>query len=231
MESWQKIWSTRTLEKARQPKLPDLLGLDGFASGVGAVSPASWRAYVNRRASEIGLGTQASVFEIGCGSGAFLWVLRERGCKIGGIDYAANLVAVAARAIPDGQWQVGEADQAIGMRRYDVVVANSVFHYFPSLEYAGRVLQNMLEAAKSAVAVLDVPDLELTASDIANRRAVLGKEEYDRRYAGLSHLALTPDWFYGFGGKGWQVKAAAQDIPEYGNSPYRFNVIIKRDQD
>lgn len=228
VKNWQKIWNTRTLDGAGQPKLADLLGLDGFASGVGAVSPASWRAYVTRRARDMGLGAQSTVFEIGCGAGAFLWVLRERGCQVAGLDYAANLIAVAARAMPDGLWQVGEADQVIGKGRYDAVVANSVWHYFQSLEYAGRVLQNMLETAKSAVAVLDVPNLNLAAYDVANRRAVLGKEEYDRRYAGLTHLAVAPDWFHGFGGKDWEVKTAAQDIPEYGNNSYRFNVIIKR---
>jgi len=228
MNSWQEIWSRRAVAVKRFD-LPDLLRLDGYDKGAGMIAPTVWRAYVARRAKELSLGTGRAVFEVGCGAGAFLWVLREQGCVVSGLDYSAALIAAAAQSMPDGVWRVGQADEPLGTGLYDVVVAQSVFHYFPTEEYAQRVVRHMVQAATSAVGILDVPDGRLAARAEAQRRAALGGEEYGRRYAGLQHLMLTPAWFKANVPLGWAISIQPQDIAGYGNNPYRFNVILKRE--
>lgn len=231
MNRWQEIWNQRTVGLTEQLSLEDLLQLDGFAAGAGAITPPVWRAYVERRADEMRLAAGTSVFEVGCGSGAFLWPLHERGCRVSGIDYSSALIATAQRAIPAGTWRVGEADQPLGEKAYDAVIANSVFHYFPTAEYAKRVVHTMMTAARRAVAILDVPDTRLAAFDIAHRHKVLGKREYEKLYVGLNHLTFMPEWFEQQVSNNWSLKTLRQDIPNYGNNPYRFNVIMTRGAD
>lgn len=227
MNNWQDIWNRREVQAKDRPMLQDLIRLDGFDSGAGAISLEAWQAYVARRAGDMGLKVDWSVFEIGCGAGAFLLPLRERGCKVGGVDYSAALIAAAEEAMPEGHWQVGSADQSFGEDIvYDAFVANSVFQYFPDEDYAGKVVATMARVARHAVAILDVPDARLAAQAEAARRQAAGEETYKQRYAGLHHLVLLPDWFRTKVPAGWQVRVTPQDIAEYGNSPYRFNVIM-----
>lgn len=229
MNRWKTIWNKRTLDRKEQPQLADLLRLDGYDSGAGTITTAVWQSYVVRRATELELTAGNTVFEIGCGAGAFLWVLRGLGCQVAGLDYAKPLIATAARAMPDSHWQVGEANQPLGTAAYDVVVAQSVFHYFPSEEYARQVLHNMTQGARRAVAILDVPDTHLAEQAEVYRQAALGQKEYQQRYADLHHLTLTPVWFETNAPPHWEVTIAPQDIAEFGNTPFRFNVILRRE--
>ena len=202
--------------------------LNGYDTGAGVITPESWEEYVDRRAQEVGVAAGDTVFEIGCGAGAFLWVLHKKGFAVGGIDYSRSLIAAAREAMTDGTWRVGEAGEKIGTLKYDAVIANSVFHYFPDKEYAKHVLGTMLTAARQAVGIFDVPDERVSQLAREHRREILGKEEYDRRYRGLEHLAFDPQWFTDVSGPGWEVTHKSQDIENYGNNQYRFNIVMKR---
>lgn len=41
----------------------------------------------------------SSAYEVGCGSGANLYLIKNRGIKIGGIDYSENLTNVAEKLL------------------------------------------------------------------------------------------------------------------------------------
>lgn len=228
MSDWQKIWNARAINLRERPQLTDLLQLDGYDKGAGIISPKIWRAYVARRAGELRIKSGLSVFEIGCGAGAFLWPLHEIGCLVSGLDYSPVLIATAKQAMPEGNWWVAEANHPLGEKTYDIVLAQSVWHYFPDKNYAKHVLQNMLSAARQAVGILDVLDTSLAAAAETSRRATLGEEEYKKRYAGLHHLTFDPHWFQANVPAGWLVTTSPQDIPNYGNNRYRFNVMIRR---
>lgn len=69
--------------------------LDGYDS-VGRIAPEDFRAYGQIIAEKLALWDGASIYEVGCGSGAFLYTLRELfSLQIGGNDYAAGLLETA----------------------------------------------------------------------------------------------------------------------------------------
>lgn len=229
MNNWQNIWTRRVIQVPERLTLEDLIRLDGFDTGAGAISLEAWQAYVMRRADEMGIQAGWSVFEIGCGAGAFLWPLHQRGCRVAGIDYSAVLIEAAQQTIPDGQWQIGGAHQLVlTPRSYNVLVANSVFQYFPDADYAQHVLKHMLQTAQQTVAILDVPDARLQEVAQVARRQSLGEEQYNTKYQGLGHQTYLRAWFQEITPDGWQVQTSPQDITAYGNSKYRFNVILQR---
>lgn len=226
MPEWRGIWEARRLEPAQGSMLAQLLAADGFDTGFGTMPEPAWRDYVRRCAQRLGIAAADTLFEVGCGAGAFLYPLAESGCRVGGLDYSPALIALARAAIPSGDWQVGEAGTALAA--VDVVLASGVFLYLPSLEEAGRVLASMAAAARRGLMVLDVPDATRRAATEARRRATLGEAEYERRYAGLQHLYFDRDWFAPHL-PGFVVEIEDQAIPGYANSAGRFNVFARRE--
>ena len=71
-----------------------------------------------------------SIFEVGCGAGAFLYPFYQMGHRVAGIDYAQNLVHLAATVMPAAEIRLGEATALPTQQSYDVVVSNGVFLYF-----------------------------------------------------------------------------------------------------
>jgi SAM-dependent methyltransferase len=224
--NWNDVWAARRLDSARGTLLEQLLAADGFDTGFGSVTAEAWAAAVRHRARELGIAAGSSVFEVGCGAGAFLHELRALGCTVGGIDSSPALIEIARRALPDGQFDVCDAALLSPEPTADFVISSGVFLYFASLAYARGVVDAMVRKATGAVAILDVPDLSYSAAAIAERHAALGGgAAYRERYAGLNHLYYDRDWM----GDALRtagltaVTIADQDITGYPNGRHRFN--------
>ena len=111
----------------------------------------------------------------------------------------------------------------------DVVVANSVFFYFPDHMYAQAVLNRMVQMAKKSVGVLDVPDFSKRDYALSLRREQMGDTEYEEKYKGLDHLYYSKDWFkQSLANTAVKVHIEDQDIPGCINSHFRFNVFLHK---
>jgi len=224
--TWADIWAARRLDPAHGSRLRQLMAADGLDTGFGDVEEAAWRAFVRRSAATAGIAPGASVFEVGCGAGAFLYELDAMGCAVGGVDASAALVGYARAALPRGRWSVGDAADLDVTEPWDYVGACGVFLYFPTLEYAGRVLARMVRKARRGVFLLDVPDLAKREATEAERRRRTGEQAYAARYDGLEHLYVAKDWFVrelaALGAR--DVRVEDQVIAGYGNAAGRYNV-------
>lgn len=201
------------------------MAADGMDTGFCGVTDDAWREFVRRVSSTLEIAPGASVFEVGCGAGAFLYELYETGCMVGGIDQSAALVSYARQAMPRGRFAVGEATSIDPDDPYDVVVSCGVFLYFPTLEYARTVIAQMAAKARRAIAILDVPDLARQEQAIAFRRGTLGEAAYEEKYRGLEHLYYDKSWINevmqscGLG----RTRIDDQAIPGYGSGAHRYN--------
>ncbi|KAF0815042.1 Trans-aconitate 2-methyltransferase [Andreprevotia sp. IGB-42] len=228
MQNWHAIWNRRQGELGSDA-LQSLIELDGFDAGAGRIIAADWRAYVHLIAQRLHLQAGQGVYEVGCGAGAFLYALQELGVHIGGLDYSASLVAKASEVMPDGDFTHGEAVQMPLEPVYDVVLANSVFHYFPDQDYAAQVLQRMLDKATRMVAILEVPDLASRDEAERIRRDSLSPSAYEEKYRGLAHFYYDRSWFADFAAqRGYHCQVFDQCIPNYAQSPFRFNCLITK---
>jgi trans-aconitate methyltransferase len=227
-QSWKDIWNRRSAKK-EELDLDALIKLDGFDSGAGRIEVLDWQDYASLIAKKLGVKECSSVYEIGCGAGAFLYALRqEYTLSVGGIDYSAGLIAAATRAMPDGDFIVSEADAMEVIPNYDFVISNGVFHYF-NLDYAIGVLNRMIKKAKVAVAVLEVPDLSTKDESEAFRRDILSQVEYEKKYAGLEHTYYSRDWFRAqaeFHGLDCEVFDGC--VRNYAQNQFRFGCIIHK---
>lgn len=149
--------------------------------------------------------------------------------KIGGIDFSHSLAQIAKIALPFADIRQGEAI-SIDLNQYDCVCSFSVFHYFKSLEYAKEVIGKMIAKAKKCVLFLDILDLETKESDIAYKKKLCGSD-YSRLYEGETrHLYYPKELFHTLAKKNQcQINIEQQHIPNYENSAFRFNVIMRKE--
>jgi trans-aconitate methyltransferase len=226
--NWRPVWERKGAQvQDGALALGELLRANGFDTGHGDITVDAWTAYAEQVLDLLGAEPGHSVYEIGCGAGAFLMPIRQLGLTVAGSDYSSSLLAAASKALPDGEFECCEASDVPPLPRHDFVVANSVFFYFADLDYAEAVIRTMVGKARRGIAILDNPDLAHREETLALRYQVAGgKAEYEERYRGLDHLYFSRDWF---AQRLLQVGAASvvirdQEIKHYGNAAGRFNV-------
>jgi SAM-dependent methyltransferase len=91
-----------------------------------------------------GLEPGSAVLDIGCGAGAFLRLVAERGGVPHGIDASESLIALAGSRLPDADLRVGEMeDLPWGDDSFDLVTGFNSFFFaddmVAALREAGRV--------------------------------------------------------------------------------------------
>lgn len=230
LNKWEQVWNQKQLEPTPDLSLEQLLEADGFSSQFGGLKESgAWLEYVERLANQLEISQDDSIFEVGCGAGAFLYRFYQKGNNVGGIDYSANLAKIALSVMPKADISVGEAIDIPVTNQFDIVVSNGVFLYFPTYEYAASVLQRMVQMATKSIGIFDVPDLSKQDEALTVRKAKLGEAEYQEMYQGLDHLYYSKEWFQQeLANEPVQVRIEDQNIRGYGNNEYRFNVLIHK---
>ena len=143
--NWHSIWNKRRLQDCSNISLAELISLDGFDTGAGRIEENDWCVYAKSIADKLSIKDNSSVFEVGCGSGAFLFaILNFYSIKPGGIDYSQGLIDAASIAMPNGDFSVLEASLLPTDTKYDYILSNGVFHYF-SLDYAETVMAKIVD--------------------------------------------------------------------------------------
>ena len=225
---WKEIWIKREI-KYGDDKLLSLIRLDGFDHSAGNISKVDWMKYVNWIKSKLVIDGTSSIFEIGCGGGAFIYPFYKMGHRVGGIDYSDSMIKNIQNAIPSMKFYCCEAAKLKVSKKFDVVISNSVFQYFPSYDYAEEVVNKMLNKAIKKIAVLDINDIDKKNSANKLRRGTLSEEEYKTKYSGLDHLFYDKTFFIDIAKEfNCNAQVFSQNIRGYGNNPLRFNVIISK---
>jgi 2-polyprenyl-3-methyl-5-hydroxy-6-metoxy-1,4-benzoquinol methylase len=68
--------------------------------------------------TEIGEGTR--VLDCGCGAGRFASMASDRGASVAGIDASAELIAIAAERVPEGEFRAGDIERCREDGSFDV---------------------------------------------------------------------------------------------------------------
>jgi ubiquinone/menaquinone biosynthesis C-methylase UbiE len=144
MTDWREVW----IRKGSSPSR-DLKELDGFEATT--IDPCAAAARISET---LELAPTDTLLEVGCGAGMIAQYLH---CRYFGIDYSPSLLD-RHRDILGNPVSLAEASHLpFPDQSFDHVLAYSVFHYFPSQEYAGLVCREMERIAKRSVFIGDLP--------------------------------------------------------------------------
>lgn len=230
---WQAIWNRRrasdeALTGDWQDVFLELKRLNGYDIVEGGVPLASFLAQDAQMRELLRLSPGKSVFEIGCGAGANLYLFARDGITVGGMDYAETLVEVARKVLPNAvELYCGGADVLINKYTYDAVFASGVFPYFPDEAYAEQVLNLMLKKSTGAVGIMGLHDIEKKADYLAFRRATI--PNYDELYRNLTRFFYTRTFFEDFARThNLRIAFPEMDLPGYWNTPFIFNCFMYR---
>ena len=229
-ESWKEVWERKGNAAAGRDhySVEELFAADGFDTATGKTSEAG-RARIGdviRRNLRIAAGQR--ILEVGCGAGAVLALLQDSGAALAGVDYSAPHIEIARRAVPSADLHACEANSLpFDDGAFDGVFSHGVFLYFGDLAYAARVLEEMTRVAApdSRLLILDVPDAATERECLEARRAA---------GASLSpaHLYYPQSFFQEFAAAhGQRATILPQDIPDYGNAAFRYNVLLEQERD
>ena len=188
MRNWKEIWDNKA--KINGYIHEALIKADGFDLGAGSFSLENWLEYTGELIAILRLQEHDSIYDVGCGSGAFVYPLYIRGHKVGGVDCSETLIEFANKVMPKCDFSQGEAALLNVDNKFDVVVSHSVFQYFPSLNYAEDAIVRMLGKANRLVAIFDINDKSKESVYHEIRKGAMSQEEYDEKYSGLQHLCL-----------------------------------------
>jgi magnesium protoporphyrin O-methyltransferase len=231
---WQAIWNRRKASEDAltgdwQDVFLELKRLNGYDIVAGGVPLSSFLAQDVQTRELLHLTSGKSVFEVGCGAGANLYLMARAGIAVGGLDYAETLVAVARKVLPNAieLYCGGGADVVINEHQYDAVFSSGVFPYFPDEAYAERVLTLMLQKSTGAIGIMGLHDIEKKEDYLAYRRATI--PDYDEKYANLSRLFYTRTFFEEFArAHDLRIEFPFMDMPGYWNTPFIFDCFMYR---
>lgn len=204
MNQWESIWNNRAIAEIIKDGsfeqtflfLKDCMGVSLASPIPASVLLAQFEANLFKLKKMGSLNLQ-SYYEVGCGSGAYLFYLgyHYQGLTLGGCDYSVPLVETAKKVLkrPYLPAEVSDLSYAAAKEmdveaKYDCVFSRSVFQYFPDKAYGLEVASKMLEKANKSVGIFDVHDEQRKDDFLAYRRSTV--PDYDRKYA------QTPHQFY-----------------------------------
>lgn len=235
-ERWKEIWNkdkeftfSEMEEKDEFTVYRELKKLDGFDVSVEDAEAYYRRFYDatiavwNHVRETTGV---CSAYEVGCGSGANLYLLQNRGMKVGGIDYSSFLADIARQVVEDrGSIRTDEAIMLNVEEKYDIVFSDSVFAYFPDEAYGLKVLEKMYEKASKVVMLQEVFDKSMQQECEAYRRKRFA--DYEERYRGLDKIFYDKEMFSRFAeARHCRIEFSGVDNEYYWNSKYLFNCCI-----
>jgi len=228
MNKWKDIYNKE--DRLNKIILEMLMKADGFDSPTGNFEVNDWIAYTNIHYAKLGIKQDQSIFDVGCGSGAFIYPLYLQNYIVGGIDFADLLITLANSIMPQKDFTTSEAIMLDVNRKYDIVLSHGVFLYFDSLDYARTVIIKMIEKAESTIAILDINDEAKREKYHATRMQTMTKEEYEKKYKDLNHYFFRKSFFEEIAKeKNLKIEIWDQDFKKYNNSQFRFNVIMRKD--
>jgi len=213
--------------------LSELLAIDGYDTPASIIDKAAWLDHVGSLIARLGITLEYDVCEIGCGAGAFLLPLYDRGIRVWGADYAKSMIAICTKVMRRGNFVIAEAcSLPYASKAFDVVLADSLAIYFPDLAYAEAAVAEIARVLKPGgrAALLDINDARQQELYVAIKRERLGAEAFEAAYKTCKHLFYEREWFFKVSDKN-NLTCVVEDqaIAGYANAPFRFNVFFEKD--
>jgi ubiquinone/menaquinone biosynthesis C-methylase UbiE len=223
MNTWKTIWNNE--DRIKDLILDLLIKADGFDTTLSHFNTKEWVGYTKDLYTFAGIKDGQSIFEVGCGAGAFLFPLKDTN-QISGLDFSEVLIDIAQKFLGN-TFYIGDALEG-KYTKSDITLSNGAFIYFKDFEYSKKVLQKMMENSDK-IAIFDINNIDKKHDYYTTRAAIIG-EGYQEKYTKTEHLFYTKEFFREFAEE-FNLKVSFMDQPKLENYPsaeYRFNVKLEK---
>lgn len=217
--SYPKNWLEYYDKKARS-RSKSVFWVSGYDKKLSKISSKTQKQIVMFIKKTLKIKKSHVILDVGSGAGMITYPLSKHAKRIIGMDALHSML----KRIPSTEKIIKV--QAMGDRipladnSVDAVYCHSVFQLFPNKKYAYKVMREMVRVCKpnGLVFLVDLPDSE-------KKKAYLRMVKKDKkRVKRLKRLFYKKSDF----GKFRPIKIFDQNLKGYGNSQFRFNVLIKK---
>lgn len=234
--NWKALWGGRSAEqvvlRGGDPRkiFMELKRSDGFDVVDGGISYETFLEQYRQMKEMLSRGlpqgsTVQSVYEVGCGSGANLYLLEGDGITCGGIDYSPSLLESAKQVLRTADLRCAEASALPVEPNYGAVISVSVFGYFTDEGYAEAVLEKMLEKARYSLGILELADKAKEDAYTAYRKQLI--PNYEERYKGLPRQFYSKAFFEDFARRHTMgIEIIPVNMKDYWNSQFYFDCYL-----
>jgi glycerol-3-phosphate cytidylyltransferase len=230
--SWKNIWDNRIIKskiKSSNFNLKNSMILNGHYEGPGKIPIISWKKYGSKLRKVLNINRKDTLFEVGCGSGAFLYLFKDLK-KIGGCDYSNELIKYCKKFLKKHSKNIinKNSDQINDKLKYKFVFSHGLLHYL-SDSLARKTIIQMIKKSKDKIAILDIPNKKFEKKYMALRIKSLGKKKYKKNYNKLPHNLYSKSFFNEIAKKTNCNHYFFQNIIEnHKQGKYRFNVCFSK---
>lgn len=190
--------------------------ISGYDHPLAQLTQRGLQELIDKISSHLKLKPSDRLLDVGCGAGLITRELTSKVAVIVGLDATREMILHTPATI---HRVVGQAHKLpFQAQTFNKVLCHSVFQYFPDLKYAQAVVEDLLRvmAPTGICLIQDLPDM-------AKINAYFQVKAPDTH--NLTRLFYEKSWFK-------ELFPAAlvfdQEIADYENSKYRFNVLIRR---
>ena len=223
--SWYDIISKRFIEKNNQRSLDYLI-----YSGDTKITVEKFRKSFKKLLQF----NSKKVLEIGCGTGAVLYLFYKNGSEVYGIDFVSDCVKCAQNAIPNGHFCISEAKNIpFGAEKFDLILSNSAFQYFESVDYVKTVIYNMLsridDNGECIISDLFCKSKKEEYKQFRTSELGITEDEWKKRYDLVTHLYLDKIEIKKYiEDLGYVVKIEENSLFESDHRKFRFDLKIRK---
>lgn len=189
--------------------------ISGYDHPLAQLTQRGLQDLIDKISRHLSLKASDKLLDVGCGAGLITKELTDKVAMTVGLDATREMILHAPRSI---QGVEGLAHKLpFQAQTFDKVLCHSVFQYFPDHQYAQAVVEDFLRvmAPNGICLIQDLPDM-------AKRDPYFQVKVPDSH--NLTRLFYEKSWFK-------ELFPAAQvfdqEISDYENSKYRFNVLIR----
>ncbi len=139
------------------------------------------------------------------------------------------MINIAKKVIKSSDLKCIEAINVSEIPKYDAVLSNSVFSYFPDFNYANTVLEKLFNKAQYVIGLIDIHDIEKKEGFINFRKANI--KDYEIKYKNLNKLFYSKEFFRQFAQKhNMRIKFTKSTVDGYWNNEYVFNCYLYKQE-
>jgi ubiquinone/menaquinone biosynthesis C-methylase UbiE len=212
---WKKLW------EAKGEKNSDDISSNGFDSHGSKIDDFyEFRRKICKFVKDNSNIEKGNILEVGCGNGSLINQMSKYfvNSKMYGVDYSSGLLNAAITKYKEKDIEFIKCSankMPFANESFNLVYVFSVFQYFGDINFAKKTVEECLRILKvgSKLLIMDIPDIFQKEKSEAARKIPSEHLYYDRNF-----------FISNFNGE-----ILENEIKEYENSKFRFNVLITKD--
>lgn len=202
--------------RAKGIKGGNLREVSGYIHGLAQITEVGLEDITNTAKTVLGLNSADRLLDIGCGAGLITQELVGSVGVLVGLDASHEMLMCSTQDCRFDRVQAMADSLPFNVGSFNKVFCHSIFQYFPNHQYAAKVIAEMLRVMQPGgrCLIMDIPDISkkedyirVKTSDSNNLQRIFYDKELLR--------SLAPN-----------VSVFEREITDYGNSRFRFNVLI-----